>query len=189
MSLIYSSSHEKIKEKNLAIDRCMVKLAEGDKIALSELYELIKTDLFSFALSKTKNSELSEDITHDTFVKIYKNAASYIPEGSPFPWIFTIELNLIRRNSTLAGRTVSIEEHIDNLYDDVDLAERFEKSELISELLSSLGEEEREIISLHLLSGVKHREIAALLSLPLSTELSKYHRALDKMRSIVRRLH
>ena len=41
----------------------------------------------------------------------------------------------------------------------------------------------RRIVLLHAVTGMKHREIAALLELPLPTVLSKYHRALKKMRS------
>ena len=43
--------------------------------------------------------------------------------------------------------------------------------------------EERRIVLLHAVTSMKHREIAALLELPLPTVLSKYHRALKKMRS------
>ena len=38
------------------------------------------------------------------------------------------------------------------------------------------------MVLLHAVSGLKHREIAALLELPLATVLSKYHRALKKLR-------
>ena len=38
---------------------------------------------------------------------------------------------------------------------------------------------------LHAVTGLKHREIAVLLELPLPTVLSKYHRALKKMRSFL----
>ena len=48
--------------------------------------------------------------------------------------------------------------------------------------LSYLADEERRIVLLHAVTGMKHREIAALLELPLPTVLSKYHRALKKMR-------
>jgi RNA polymerase sigma-70 factor (ECF subfamily) len=34
-------------------------------------------------------------------------------------------------------------------------------------------------------SGLKHREIAELLDLPLATVLSKYHRGLKKLRKYV----
>ena len=48
-------------------------------------------------------------------------------------------------------------------------------------LLSALGDEERQIVTLHALTGLKHREIAELLGLPLATVLSKYSRALKKL--------
>ena len=53
----------------------------------------------------------------------------------------------------------------------------------MQQALAALGEEERRIILLHAVTGLKHREIAALLELPLSTVLSKYNRALKKMRA------
>ena len=54
---------------------------------------------------------------------------------------------------------------------------------LLQQALASLADEERRIVLLHAVTGMKHREIAALLELPLPTVLSKYHRALKKMRA------
>lgn len=48
-------------------------------------------------------------------------------------------------------------------------------------LLEALGDQERQIVTLHALAGLKHREIAAMLALPLPTVLSKYSRALKKL--------
>ena len=53
---------------------------------------------------------------------------------------------------------------------------------LLQGALARLADEERRIVLLHAVTGMKHREIAALLELPLPTVLSKYHRALKKMR-------
>lgn len=50
-------------------------------------------------------------------------------------------------------------------------------------VLEKLTEEEREIIMLYAVSGMKHREIAESLDMKLSTLLSKYHRGLKKLRS------
>ena len=49
-------------------------------------------------------------------------------------------------------------------------------------VLSLLTQEEREIVMLYAVSGMKHKEIAEGLGLKLSTTLSKYHRALKKLR-------
>ena len=38
---------------------------------------------------------------------------------------------------------------------------------------------------LHAVAGVKHREIADIMDIPLPTVLSKYHRALRKLRTFL----
>lgn len=53
---------------------------------------------------------------------------------------------------------------------------------VLSKALQTLSEEESSIVLLHAAAGVKHREIADQLDLPLSTVLSKYRRALEKLR-------
>jgi RNA polymerase sigma-70 factor (ECF subfamily) len=45
-----------------------------------------------------------------------------------------------------------------------------------------LNDQERQIIMLHAVSGLAHHEIANSLGIPLSTELSKYHRGLKKLK-------
>ena len=54
--------------------------------------------------------------------------------------------------------------------------------EVLQQALASLGDVERQVVLLHAVTGLKHREIAALLEMPLATVLSKYHRALKKLR-------
>ena len=49
-------------------------------------------------------------------------------------------------------------------------------------ILEELTEEEKKIIILSSVEGLKYREIAHLLDLNLSTVLSKYHRAMKKIR-------
>jgi RNA polymerase sigma-70 factor (ECF subfamily) len=44
-----------------------------------------------------------------------------------------------------------------------------------------LNDEERSIVLLHAVSGMKHKEIASILNKPLSTVLSKYNRAIKKL--------
>ena len=47
--------------------------------------------------------------------------------------------------------------------------------------MAQLAPEERQIVVLHAVAGLKHREIAKLLDKPLSTILNKYRRALKKL--------
>ena len=56
----------------------------------------------------------------------------------------------------------------------------------LESLLTVLSDQERQIVVLHALTGLKHRETAALLELPLPTVLSKYSRALNKLRAALK---
>ena len=52
---------------------------------------------------------------------------------------------------------------------------------LLELAVNALADEERRVVMLHAVAGLKHREIADLLEMPLATVLSKYHRALKKL--------
>ena len=45
-----------------------------------------------------------------------------------------------------------------------------------------LNQEERQIVILHAVSGLKHKEISQIMKRPLSTVLSKYNRAIKKLK-------
>ena len=57
-----------------------------------------------------------------------------------------------------------------------------EDRSILRSCLEQLRDEQRQIVTLHALSGFKHREIAAILQLPLPTVLSKYHRAVKRLK-------
>ena len=60
-----------------------------------------------------------------------------------------------------------------------------EDRQVLSAALFALTDQERRVVLLHAVSGMKHREIAQLLELPLATVLSKYRRALKKLRDLL----
>ena len=73
----------------------------------------------------------------------------------------------------------------DEGYDAVDPGMSLEDRVTVNACLTELSDEEREIVLLHAVSGFRHREIAAFLDLPLPTVLSKYRRALNKLRRML----
>lgn len=64
-----------------------------------------------------------------------------------------------------------------------DAALSAEEKLLLQGCMNLLTEEERQIVILHAVAGFKHRQIADFLEIPLSTALSKYHRAIQKMKN------
>ena len=62
-----------------------------------------------------------------------------------------------------------------------------EEKMTLRESMMILSEEERQIVYLHAVAGFKHREIAKTLGKGLGTVLSKYNRAIKKLRLVLER--
>lgn len=154
----------------------------GDVEAFERIYAATNKAVFGFALSVLKNRHDAEDVMHDVYVQVYNAAAGYKPSGKPVAWIFKITKNLCLKK--LRNRKYSAE-NSETLLENVlspDSALSAEDRMFMSELLKTLSDTEREIVVLHAYSGFKHREIAEVLDLALPTVLSKYNRALSKLR-------
>ncbi|MBO5315049.1 MAG: RNA polymerase sigma factor [Clostridia bacterium] len=181
MLSVFTSAEIKTRQRDAWVEKLILRMSVGEISAMGDLYELIGTDVYAFALSKMANREDAEDITHDTFVQIWKSARQYSPMGKPLAWIFTIEINLIRKQRNRTQKSIPFDEAIETELDGEDFTENMISDDFFRQMLKCLNEEEREIISLHIVSGLKHREISKLLDKPLSTVLSKYSRAIKKL--------
>lgn len=157
-------------------------IAEGDMAAFSDFYNSTKTAVYSFALSILKNPHEAEDVMQDTYLKIHANAARYVPGGKPLAWVFTITRNLCLMRLRSAKKNTA--EYLDELdyVAEKDFSGTVEDSHIIACAMTVLNDEERQIVVMHAVAGLKHKDIGTMLNMPLSTVLSKYNRALHKMK-------
>ena len=164
------------------LDRCLAELAAGKSDALDSLYHSTSSAIYSFAFSILKNPHDAEDVLHDCYLNIYAGAESYRSSGKPMAWILTITKNLCYQKLRERQKTADLpqEDWEPWLRHNEGLSQ--EDKVIIRQCMELLSDEERQIVSLHAVAGFRHREIAELLSLPLSTVLSKYHRAIKKLR-------
>ena len=174
-------NREQLK-RDAAAERCISRLGKGDIDALDELYSLAAHSIYSYALSVLGSRHDAEDALHDTLVKIFASAKSYKPQGKPFAWIIRIAKNLCidclhRRKKESAA---SLEDEAEDLT--VDPIAETEDRLMIESFLSALSSEDRQIVSLHLISGFTFREIAKSLGMPPPTVMTKYRRAMIKLR-------
>ncbi|MBE6917380.1 MAG: RNA polymerase sigma factor [Ruminococcaceae bacterium] len=162
------------------LDGYIDRMAKGDTQALEQLYRAAAPGVYAYALSILKNSHDAQDVLQDTFLTVHSSAASYRSQEKPMAWILTIAKNLCykRLKELQRSGTASLDGFalVDNRVSTDDKL-------VIEACMNVLSDEERQIVVLHAVSGFKHREIARMLSLPLSTVISKYHRALKKMKA------
>lgn len=169
------------------VDRFISDIARtGAHTALEQLYLRTKDAVYGYALSILKNTHDAEDVLHDCYLTIFQNAYRYVPAGKPMAWIFTITRNLCLSELRSRSRFSDIPEEDWERYLEANDGISEEDRIVLGHCLRGLADDEREILLLHVLSGLKHREIAELMDRPLSTVLSKYHRALKKMRVMLK---
>ena len=164
----------------MELDKYLDRIKNREEDALKELYELMKNQIYSFALSILRNHEDAIDTLQETFINIYHNIDKYESKSKPLAWIYTITKNIAYSKIRSNKKTINIEEiefvHHHN-YDD---------KLLVETILKSLNEEERKIVVLHVVNGFKFHEIARILDLKLSTTLSKYNRAMKKLKLLLK---
>ena len=182
LSLLMITEYAPAEDRH-ELQQLLLGIAGGEREALAELYRRTRTAVYGLALSYLKNAHSAQDITQDVYVQVWDCAEQYRPTGSPMGGLLTVcrNLCLMRLRREERGAMLSEEEWdaIPAQESGLDAEERI----LLQHALAAIGEEERRIVLLHAITGMKHREIAALLELPLATVLSKYHRALKKMRA------
>ena len=166
---------------NKLLDSYLKRIANGDKSALTNLYNECKSSVYAYALSILKNKSLAEEVLQDTFISIYENANLYNSKNKPLAWILTVT----RNNALMKFRKERVTEDIDLFKNTISKdKDNIDNKLFLSYLFEHISEDEREIILLHAVSGFRHREIANFLSLPLGTVLSKYKRAMNKLKNL-----
>lgn len=164
--------------QNRQLEAWLQHACQGDREAMSQLYTHTQLAVHSYALSLLRHVEDARDVTQKTYLKLY--GARYTPQGKPMAWLLTITKNLC-----LTAWQRRSDEPLDEQLADAapDLQQWVGDRQLLATALTTLNEQERQIVLLTCIGGVKNREIAALLQLPLSTVLSKNRRALAKLRA------
>ena len=163
-------------------EKLLAGIGRGDSAAFEEFYRATDRAIYAYALSLTRNHHDAQDIMMEAYLKIRAAAHLYKPAGKPMAWVFTIVKNLVRSHQRRSGR-----EELMGDCPEGELAlsptDHSDVALVLRQAIRILSAEEREIVLLHAVSGLKHREIAAMLDRPLSTVLSKYHRALGKLKA------
>lgn len=161
------------------LEELLRQIALGSQQAFEELYRATDSAIYGYALSLMRNHHEAQDVMMDTYLKIRCAAHLYMPMGKPMAWILTITKNIARTKLRSAGRQIPL----DDLEETTPSFDRdSEEAVALEQAMKVLGDQERQILILHAVTGLKHREIAEMLGMPLATVLSKYARSLKKLK-------
>jgi RNA polymerase sigma-70 factor (ECF subfamily) len=151
-----------------------------------DYYDQYKNKIFSYLYYRSgRNRELAEDLTSEVFMKALEKFHTYQEEKNFQSWIYAIAHNHLIDHFRKDKPTVDIEPLENLLETDTDPKSSLLKrvaAEQVEELLSSLDDEEREILLLRYQQDLPMLDIADIVGKPDSTVRVIIHRALAKLR-------
>ncbi len=169
-------------------DILIMNVAQGDSDSLEQLYNACAKGVYALAYSIVKSHAAAEDIMQDTFVRVWSSASTFTSTGNGRAWIYRIARNL-SLNAVTRGKADSLDAITEETGDRLAALDSTENSAVmghsIDSAISSLGDKEREIITLHSMSGLTLNEISDLLDVPLGTIKWRHAQALKKLRALL----
>lgn len=164
-------------------------VASGNKSAFARLYGLTHAKLLGVALRILRDRALAEDVLQESYVKVWRHAASYDPSiASPMTWMATIvrhgAIDALRKRQLEA--LGSEEEMATIASGDPDPVEEMHLARLRPKALAAfakLPEDKRRLIMLAYLRDRSRQELSARFGVPANTVKTHLRRALLEMRA------
>ncbi len=151
-------------------------------MSLELLYNEFGSQLYSYALTVTKNKEMAEDVVTDVFIQAYEYIQKHSDIRSLKALVYTICRNKAYDELKYRGR-------VDYIPDDSDYPDGsmpFDEKVAVRAAVSELPTPERDIVILYCVHELKHKEIAKVLNLPEGTVRWKYRNALKTLKKSLR---
>lgn len=178
-------------------EQLIAEYLNGDESSLKELISVNLKPVYNFVYRMVRNEKDAEDISQETFVKLWKNISKYRQGESFKAWLFRIARNTAidwmrkRKNPVFSdfdkddGEN-TIAENIadpDPLPDE--LAAKANDKELLNRVVGGLSPEHQEILRLYYTEDLTFNEIGQISGLSINTVKSRHRRALLALRQLL----
>ena len=180
-------------------ERLLLDAREGDSEAFAALVRRYERELYGYLRRYLGDGTLAEDVFQNTFLQLYLKSGQYQPGNPVRPWLYTIAthqaIDALRRNGR--HQAVSLDEHRESDGEGdcqrlmemlenrepgpLDHASRQEQREQVRASVEQLPDFLRQVLVLAYYQGLKYREIADILDIPVGTVKSRLHAALVRL--------
>jgi RNA polymerase sigma-70 factor (ECF subfamily) len=164
----------------------VAKVLKGDRQAYALLVEEYKSPIYNLAYRMTGNSEDSDDLTQETFIRAYQYLWRYNPRKKFFTWLYTIAFNLIKNHLRKNKKEKLSEELSASSLTDKNTSpeERLIEDQEISSCLLRLEDELRALLIMKYQQELSFEEIAQITGKSLSAVKMRIYRGLEKLKEL-----
>jgi len=172
-----------------ALDAAAVaRVADGDAVALRDLYDRYGRVIYSFAYRLTHDATLSEECVQDVFVALWRRAGDFDPTRAKLTtWLFVVARNRAIELGRQKARRPELRDDLEPVGsspDPADLIAVADESQRVAEAMAELPEEQLAVLRLSYFDGLSHSEIAEVIGIPLGTVKGRMRLALERLRSL-----
>ena len=159
----------------------------GDREAHYRLYRLYSRSMFNVSFRITGREEDAEDALQEAFISAFRNLASYRGDATFGAWLKRIvvnkSINVLKRRRL---ESMPDDEQWDVAEDEApgDYKEGL-TVDRVKKAIDALPDGYRTVLSLYLLEGYDHQEIAEIMDITESTSKSQLNRAKAKLRELL----
>ena len=183
------------KNSNDSDSLLVEKAKEGNEGAfnflMNKYYPRVYASLFSF----TKSKEDSEDLTQQTFVKVWQQIKSFRGDSAFFTWVYRIAINLVKNYVASSGyKKQKVNSSIDQLEIDISSNENIESMlihsqsiEDIRDFINTMPEALKTAFTLRESDGKSYEEISIITETPIGTVRSRIFRARESIVEYMRK--
>lgn len=164
-----------------------IEIKYGNNIAFEKLYKNYKNLVYKIAYSILKNSYDSDDIVQIVFEKIYSIDKDKLPTRNESSWLYSVTKNETINYLNKKKNHIELEE-IYEIEDNNNEINELINKDSYNRLIGKLNENEKEIISLKILSNLSFKEIAKLLNKPTGTIKWIYYKSINTLKLLLSNL-
>ncbi len=172
--------------------------SDTNRAAFEELVRRYEKELFGYLRRYLGDAEVAEDVFQQTFLQVHLKCGQFEEGRKVRPWLYTVATNqaidfqrrnrrhrmasLDRKSNGENNDEGSLLESLGGTTadpgDDVEIAERHEQ---VRDAVDALPEQTRQVVMLVYFQGLKYREAADILGIPVGTVKSRLHAAIEKL--------
>lgn len=166
------------KKKLNTESKLIIGLKKNDHDSFQQLFDHYSKPLYNFSLSYLKSKEAAEDVVQEVFIKIWNNKKDIKQNTSFKSYLFTIALNLIRKQFNKLSKKNELKHEILNNFsenkhefdDNLNYQDLLDK---LDELVDQMPEKRRQVFVKKKFEEKTLKEISAELS--ITSKTVEYH--------------